>query len=120
MLSLEAHKLGQRAEAYEAYKLVLAAFQGRPINELRTLGKLLREEDDVIAVLAAYDGQKLSLIVSCADNTGVSAKELLAKQLGQIDGKGGGDAKIAQGGGQATESQIEIFFDNTRDYILAL
>ncbi len=117
ILSLEAQQLLERAEKFGAYRLILTTFEDRSFNELRQLAKLLREEEDVIAVLAGYDGQKLSVIVSCADNTNVRAKELLAKQLARIGGKGGGDNKMAQGGGQATEKQIETFFDDTRDYI---
>ena len=118
MLSLEAQQLIIQAKKFDPYRLILATYIDRPLSELRELGKLLQKEADVIAVLAGYDGQKLSLVVSCTENVGVSARELLTQHLAQIDGKGGGDDKIAQGGGLAIEQQIETFFNNTQDYIV--
>ena len=118
MLSLEAQQLTRQAEQVDPYRLILAMFKDRPIGELRELGQLLQKEAGVIAVLAGYNGPKLSALVSCADNVAVSARELLTKHLAQIGGKGGGDDNIAQGGGPATEQHIETFFNNTFDYII--
>lgn len=119
LLPVEAQRLVKQAEAQNGHKLIMALYRDRPAAELRELGKLLQSEAGVIAVLAGFDGQKLSLIVACAEDTGVSARALLARQLEPIGGKGGGDDKMAQGGGQTTEQQMESFFDDTRAYMLA-
>jgi alanyl-tRNA synthetase len=118
-LSFEAQQLISQAEQAKAYRLVIAILAERPAHALRELGKLLQREADVIGAVASYDGQKLLLVVSCGDCTNVSARQLLASQLDQIGGQGGGDARIAQGGGPATEQQAETFFDSIHDHILA-
>jgi alanyl-tRNA synthetase len=118
MLSLEAQQLTRQADKFDPYRLILAVFKDRPIIELRELGKLLQKEAGVIAVLVGYDGQKLSVVVNCADNVAVTARDVLLKHLAQIGGKGGGDDKIAQGGGRATEQQLETFFAKTHTYIV--
>jgi alanyl-tRNA synthetase len=118
VLEVQAQKLVAQAEESDTYRLVVAIFTDRSANELRELAKLLPREADIIGALASYDGKKLSLFVSCGDNTGVSAKELLASQLNSIGGRGGGDSKIAQGGGPATGSQVETFFDSIHENIL--
>lgn len=118
-LSFEAQQLVNQAEKSKADRLVVAIFAERPANELRELAKLLQRKADVIGAVASYDGQRLLLVVTCGDHTNVSAKQLLANQLDQIGGQGGGDDRIAQGGGPASEQQIETFFDPIHDHILA-
>ncbi len=117
ILPFEAQKFVREAEKAGPYKLVLAIFKERSLDDIRALANILRGKEGVIALLAGYDGRKLSLIVSCADDTDLSAKELLAKQLRQIGGRGGGSPKLAQGGGEASEEQVETFFAATKDYI---
>ena len=117
LLSFEGEKLAAQAEPVGAIQLVTKLYQNWSVSELRELAKLLQTQEKLVAVLAGFDGQKLALVVSCADSTGVSAKALLAKHLAQIDGKGGGDARVAQGGGTATAQQVEQFFVNSRAYL---
>lgn len=116
MLPLEAKKLADASEDFRDKHLVMATFKDRPANELRSLGMILKDIPKTIALLAGYDGQKLSLVVACSEDSGVSARDLLAKQLASINGKGGGDPRLAQGGGQASESQFNSFFSQTKDY----
>jgi alanyl-tRNA synthetase len=120
MMDQELEKLVKTAVKLNGVRLVSAFFQNRAMADLRELSKRLQEKEGVIALLAGYDGRKLSLVVSCAANTGISAKELLTQQLAQIGGKGGGDARFAQGGGEATGLQAEAFFANTEGYVQML
>lgn len=120
MMDQELEKLIETAAELNGARLVSAFFQNRAMADLRELSKRLQEKEGVIALLAGYDGRKLSLVVSCAADTGISAKELLTQQLAQIGGKGGGDARFAQGGGEATGLQAEAFFANTEGYVRML
>jgi alanyl-tRNA synthetase len=116
-IAMEANQLVARAEVFDGIKLVAASFRDRSPRDLRTLASVLQNEPGVIALLASYDGEKLTLTVTCARDTGVSANELIRKQLAEISGRGGGDAQLAQGGGAADEKQVESFFAKTREYI---
>jgi len=60
------------------------------------------------------------LVVACARDTGVSANQLIRKQLAEIGGRGGGDAQLAQGGGAASEAQFQLFSAHTVEYVRAL
>jgi alanyl-tRNA synthetase len=112
----EARDLAAQAEEHGGIKLVRASFKGRPLVELRILGEELKKMAGVVASLSSYDGQKISLIVTCGDGAGMDARQLLSSQLAPISGRGGGDAKLAQGGGAATEDQYHTFLqlDNFR------
>lgn len=112
LLSFEARSLIRQAKPHEAGRLVVATFEDLPAGTLRELGKLLQQEPGIIAFLAAHNDQKLSLVVSCADDVGLSAKTLLNRQIEPIGGRGGGDDRLAQGGGTATRQQVETFFDH--------
>jgi alanyl-tRNA synthetase len=72
----------------------------------------LRQMADVVAFLASYDGQKLSVVVTCGEGTGKDARQLLTRNLAQINGRGGGDARLAQEIGVVTAEQHRIFLNN--------
>jgi alanyl-tRNA synthetase len=101
----EAHELAANAEPRAGFKLVRASFENRPMVELRFLAEELKKLSNVVSFLTTYDGQKLSLIVTSGGESGRDARQLLSQQLACINGRGGGDAKLAQGGGSATEEQ---------------
>jgi alanyl-tRNA synthetase len=115
MLVLEARQLVARSQAAGSRRLVVASFDHRPAGELRALANELRKMDGVVAMLAGFDGSKVSLIVACAQDSGTNAQELLKGQLAQLGGRGGGDAGIAQGGAAATEEQYTAFCAALRD-----
>ena len=102
-LEAEAEKMVQHAEKVEGKWLITKLFENRPPAELRLLGLKLRAYPDVVAVLGSFDGKKLSLVTACANETGVSANDLLKKHLAPFNARGGGDASIAQGGGTAED-----------------
>jgi alanyl-tRNA synthetase len=111
-IKYEARELVDMAEAHSGMSLVRAGYENRPVSELRLLGDELKNMDVVVAFLSTYDGQKVSLIVSCGEGTGQDARQLLTAQLVKISGRGGGDARLAQGGGVATEEQYRMFLEH--------
>lgn len=117
MLSFEAEQLSAQAESIGTIRLVAKLYPNRALGELRELTKRLAEQDNLVAVLAGYEGQKLALVVACAVETEVSARDLLAYCLAQIGGKGSGDDRLAQGGGNATTAQVEHVLVQPRTFL---
>ncbi len=112
-LEAEARSLADSAQAVGGLRLVTRLYAGRPPAELRALaGKLLAAEKTV-AVLASHEGDKLSLVVAAAPNSGVAARGLLNRLLAPIGGRGGGDARLAQGGGAADEAAVNTLLAGT-------
>jgi alanyl-tRNA synthetase len=105
----EARELAARAQQAAGVRLVRAGFEDRPISELRSIAEQLKQVPDLVACLASYDGQKLSLIVTCGEASGRDARLLLSQQLTKVGGRGGGDARLAQGGGVATADEFSSF-----------
>ena len=108
-LGFEARELAGRGESYGAWRVVVATFENRPVPELRTLAEKLKVIPGLVAVLASFDGLKMSLVVTSAEDTDLSARDLLVKLLALLGGRGGGDRQIAQGGGPATLDQFRQF-----------
>ncbi len=108
-VKVEARELVEKSELQDGIRMVKAAYKGRPMTELRMLGDELKKVPGVIATLFSFDGQKVSLIVTTGEDTGKDARLLLQTQLAPIGGRGGGDARLAQGGGVATEEQYRLF-----------
>ncbi|MGE5139135.1 MAG: DHHA1 domain-containing protein, partial [Rudaea sp.] len=114
MLPLRAKQMVQGAIQTGRFKLVTAIYREPELADLRPLGSLLAQEPGVIAVLANYDGKKVSMAVACAQDAGVKANELLGRLLARIGGRGGGDAGLAMGGGGAAPGQLEDLFAAVR------
>lgn len=98
----EAQTLASAAENLGGRQVVIKTFERRPVQELRGLGEAFKDLPGVIAVLATSDEHKYSLLVACGSGAGASARDLLARLLVPLGGRGGGDAFMAQGGGPTT------------------
>jgi alanyl-tRNA synthetase len=107
----EARDVVDRADRQSGFKLVRESYEGRPVSELRLLADELKLIPDLVSFLATYDGQKVSLIVTCGEAVGKDARQLLSRQLALIQGRGGGDARFAQGGGVANNEEFHTFLN---------
>ncbi len=116
-LGMMAERLAEKAEDVAGVRLVTELFRDLAPSELRSLGSRLVEAPGLVAVLAAYDGQKLSMVAACARGTNIDARELLKQHIAPIQGRGGGDVSLAQGGGACDESFLEGLFANTSTYL---
>jgi alanyl-tRNA synthetase len=114
LLPLEADGLAAEAVPIGSVRLVTTMFHDRSPEELRELARLLQQKPNVVAFLASHsNNKKLSLVVSCAEESSVKAVDLLRQQLEQVNGRGGGDARLAQGGGAIDANQVKTFYNNT-------
>ena len=117
VLGVEAEKLTSAAETIGERRLITALFENRPASELRSLANRLRNEPGMVAVLATFDGVKLSMVAACAQDSSLDARDLLQYHLTPVGGRGGGDAGLAQGGGTTNKSALEVLFRQTRNYL---
>jgi alanyl-tRNA synthetase len=117
LLAVEAFRLADAARAVGSLRLVTATFRARPVAELRTLASKLLDVPHLVSLLASYDNGKLTLVSSCAADTGQSARDLLQKHLAPLHLRGGGDSSLAQGGGATDESSLSTLFAHTESLL---
>lgn len=114
-IGIEAQKLAEKAERVRNVHLVLESYRERPVDELRALAKEFKDMPEVVALLASFDGKKVTAIAACGEASGKDARVLLNAVLTKIGGRGGGEARLAQGGGAASEEDFERLFEGVRE-----
>ena len=110
----EADRLTRVALEIENVRVVLATFERRPVKELRSLADGLKLVEGLLAILITQDGDKISMVVSCATGTHRSARVLLNQLLVPIHGRGGGDDILAQGGANLPGHQFLQYCDSIK------
>ncbi|MGE7021826.1 alanyl-tRNA editing protein [Solibacillus cecembensis] len=90
-------------EARELAKDAIAAsvFSNRSIQQLQKLARFITQENpDAIALLVAENDEKLQFVASRGSNITHSMKDISSAILPIINGKGGGNDALVQGGGE--------------------
>ncbi|MGM0896799.1 MAG: alanyl-tRNA editing protein [Bacillota bacterium] len=89
--------------------VVIRGFGDRPVKELQQLARLATEEHPSACVLfAAQMEGRIRLVCARGDGSSADMRETLKRLLAETDGKGGGTAALAQGGG-GTAAPFERF-----------
>lgn len=96
--------------------IIMDTFQNRSIQELQKLAKaVVAGAPEAVCILVSENEHKLQIVAARGDMVVRSMKELITNVLPYINGKGGGNEKMAQGGGEnilSSEQLIEkaLFF----------
>ncbi|WP_084287617.1 alanyl-tRNA editing protein [Paucisalibacillus globulus] len=97
----EAESLITKAEAKHSYKLIKELYVDRAFAELQSLAKnITSRSDEIIVLLINETGDTLQFVCARGKNISISMNQVLKEVLPIINGKGGGNDLIAQGGGE--------------------
>lgn len=89
--------------------IVAVTFENRTIQDLQRLARFLVEESpSSLCVFVSHNEEKLQIVTARGTNREESMKALLLQLLPLINGKGGGNDTLAQGGGEASISSTEL------------
>jgi alanyl-tRNA synthetase len=109
ILSYEADELLTKSSSLAEERLVSRVFQGRTIQELQKLARLLTAKDQHCNVLFVSENEgKLQVVGARGQNASRNMKLLIADALKLLHGKGGGNEAFAQGGGEALLTGEEL------------
>jgi alanyl-tRNA synthetase len=109
LLTYEAAELVADSSSLCEEKLVSKVFQGRPIQELQKLARLVIAKDQYCNVLFISESDsRLQVVGARGSNANQNMKSLIGEALKLINGKGGGNEAFAQGGGEALISGDEL------------
>ncbi len=99
----EARQFLTAAKDVGGLKVLTAVRNGLDANGLRQMGDFLRDKaPDVVAVLAAVNGEKITFLAVCGKDAvarGIKAGDLVKNVCAVCGGKGGGKPDSAMGGG---------------------
>jgi alanyl-tRNA synthetase len=111
LLEHESAELIKHAQMQDGIHLVSAAFSGRTLQDLQRIARLITEqEENALALLVTTDGERIQFVCARGEQLGIPMNQLAKAALPFIGGKGGGNPKLAQGGGAA---------EHTADAVLA-
>ena len=104
LLGYEAKELAHTGEA-----VVGRVFENRTIQELQKLARFITTENaDVTALLVANNEDKLQFVAARGAHVELSMKSVSAAALPIINGKGGGNDALVQGGGEKIVSPAAL------------
>lgn len=96
-------------------KIATRAFENRSIQDLQKLGRFITEQNDqAIALLVASNEDKLQFVAARGKAQTTSMKAISTAVLPMINGKGGGNDALVQGGGEkllTAEALLEAMKD---------
>jgi alanyl-tRNA synthetase len=108
LLQYEANDLLGKSNQ-QAKKHVSKVFKNRSIQELQKLARIIIAEDEMSMVyLVSQNENQLQIVCARGAAGTINMKEVIAKALSLINGKGGGNDSFAQGGGEALMSGEKI------------
>jgi alanyl-tRNA synthetase len=118
LLAVEAAQLLAEAEPMNGIRVVQAVFAERTMQDLQQLAQQITSMSPEAVVLLAADNAKLQLVFARGEAVGTAMNQLLKETLPLIDGKGGGNPMIAQGGG-ANARDAAAVLAHARDLLQA-
>ena len=87
----------------QGVRVVAQAFPDRDANSLQQLARALIAYPQTVALLGARDGETAGLVFARSPDAPGDMNALMRKACEMIDGRGGGKADMAQGGGKNIE-----------------
>ncbi len=100
LLQAEAARLAGEAEACDAGRIVVCAFEDRDPRQVCKLASLVAAEPRTVALIG-LSGAKARLFFTRSDDLAIDVAMLLKETCREFGGGGGGQANVAQGGGFA-------------------
>ena len=118
----EADRVLFGAKTVKGIKIVNAVFRDLSADELMQIGDMVREkEQSIVAVFAAINGEKISLLAVCGDaavKAGIRAGDLIKHVTSITGGSGGGKPQRAMGGAK-DEMKLDDAFATLDEFVSA-
>jgi alanyl-tRNA synthetase len=100
LLQFEAREMLHNQLDINGQKIISKVVQNRSMKEIQQLARAITNiSDEVIVILITENESQLQVVTARGSRQHVSMKELLSDILPTINGKGGGNEGMAQGGG---------------------
>lgn len=97
-----------RAASLGSFRLILKVCDGKSIQQLQQFAQQVNTQSADAITLLATAGEKLQLVFSRGAEVPVAINQVLKETLPLIEGKGGGNPAMAQGGGTLLLSPEEV------------
>lgn len=108
LVEVEAARLTETAVSVGPLRVAWAVEENWDPADLRALAQKVAAHPDTVALVASVGGERVHLCVACAEGVPADATALLRAVAEPLGGKGGGQARFAQGSAPAApRRQVE-------------
>lgn len=105
LLDYRVEELINRAEKKEGNRIIEKIYEDKSFDEVRYTALKLTETDSNIVIFGQKDSNTARLLVARSENIAkLNAGEIIQEALPLIDGNGGGNKLLAQGGGSGIDN----------------
>ncbi len=119
LIDYEAERLAVETPAVNGVRVVRGNYADRDFGDLRVLATKLTQKPGIVALLAT-SGEKAQLVFARSADLNVDMNALLKATLATLpNGRGGGQAQMAQGGGSASAAEIDAALLAAEQSVLA-
>jgi alanyl-tRNA synthetase len=101
LVEVEAARLAETAVAVGSLRVARAVEENWDPADLRALAQKVAAHPGTVALVASVGGERVHLCVACAEGVPADATALLRAIAEPLGGKGGGQARFAQGSAPA-------------------
>ncbi|SET42155.1 alanyl-tRNA synthetase [Natronincola peptidivorans] len=98
VMDYQVKELYMEAKQIKDYSLIIKMFEGEDFKDIKFIASSLSQYPNTICLLATKT-DKAQVVFSCSKDVPVNMNQLFKEVISLIDGKGGGNATSAQGGG---------------------
>lgn len=98
LIKFEANQIIEKCPVIDGIRLVSRIFDGRSINDAKLLAQYLTQVPGTVALLACKN-ESAQVIFTRSEDVSIDMNNLIKSIFPIIEGKGGGNARTAQGGG---------------------
>ncbi|HYF82638.1 MAG TPA: DHHA1 domain-containing protein [Clostridia bacterium] len=102
LIKYEAEQLLAESNQVGGLKLISKILEGRSMNDAKLLAQYLTQSPGTIVLLACRN-ETAQVLFTRSEDASIDMNNLLKKVFPIIDGKGGGNARTAQGGGDKVD-----------------
>ncbi|KUO73606.1 MAG: hypothetical protein APF77_15415 [Clostridia bacterium BRH_c25] len=117
LIKYEADNIINECPEVSGIRLVSRIFDNRSINDAKLLAQYLTQVPGTVALLACRS-ESAQVIFTRSEDVDIDMNELFKAVLPVIDGKGGGNARTAQGGGSRVE-RLDDFLNSAENLLKA-
>ncbi|TPG92950.1 alanyl-tRNA editing protein AlaX [Brevibacillus laterosporus] len=119
LLTYERDQLLSSAEELHDRILITQLYEERPLTELQKVAQLITGQATNAIVLLITGGVKQQFVCACGTGAHVEMNTWVKRILPRVEGKGGGNVLIAQGGAASSYS-LEQILEYARDELYML
>ncbi|MGB9780061.1 alanyl-tRNA editing protein [Caldanaerobacter sp.] len=116
LLKEEAESLIKKSEVYGGIRIVYKLFEGRDVEDIKMMGKLISAENKTVAILGNKRRDVGDIVIARSLDVDIAVNGFFKEVLGTFEGKGGGNVQFCQGGG--SPSRLELAMDKALRFVI--